>query len=176
MAPAGQHEDGAWVFGCWHLPDTFVEDVEFVICQTFFLEDSYDGIVNAVTWNTQICVSAQSRMLKTAFSAAWQRSLRTCSRWHWPLPSSASLLCPLVNFSRSSPARWDWASSSTWADAESSWRKHEQIQRHTKYRTAEKRVRPRADVERSKRRTKLEGRRDIRDRRAREVECIKRCW
>lgn len=39
-----------------------------------------------------------------------------------------------------------------------------------------KRVRPRADVERSKRRTKLEGRRDIRDRRAREVECTKRCW
>lgn len=138
MAPAGKHEGGAWVFVCWHLPDTFVEDVEFIICQTFFLEDSYDGIVDAATWNTQTCVSAQSRMLKTAFSAAWQQLLRTCSRWHWPPPSSASLLCPLVNFSRSSPAHWDWASSSTWAGAESSWRRHGQIQRHTKYGTAYK--------------------------------------
>lgn len=35
--------------GCRHLPDTFIEDVEFVICQTFLLEDCYDGIVNAAT-------------------------------------------------------------------------------------------------------------------------------
>lgn len=73
-----------------------------------------------------------------AFLAAWWRKLRTCSRWRWLPPSSASLLCPLVNSSRSSPARWDWASSSTWADAESSWRRHGETERHTKYGTAEK--------------------------------------
>lgn len=59
VTPAGKHEDrGVWAFGCRHLPDTFVEDVQFVICQAFFLEDSYDGIVNAAMWNAQACVSA----------------------------------------------------------------------------------------------------------------------
>lgn len=31
------------------LPDTFVKDVEVIICQTFLLEDRYDCIVNTVT-------------------------------------------------------------------------------------------------------------------------------
>lgn len=33
--------------GGGHLPDTFVEDVQLVFRQTLFLEDRYDGIVNA---------------------------------------------------------------------------------------------------------------------------------
>lgn len=38
-------------FCCWqYWPDTFVEDIEFVICQTFLLEDCYYGIVNATTY------------------------------------------------------------------------------------------------------------------------------
>ena len=35
------------VYGCQNLPDTFIEGVEFVICQTFLLEDCYDSIVDA---------------------------------------------------------------------------------------------------------------------------------
>ncbi len=35
--------------GCRNLPDTFIEDVEFVICQTFLLEDGYDRVVDAAT-------------------------------------------------------------------------------------------------------------------------------
>lgn len=56
------------------LPDTFIEDVKFIICQTFLLEDSYDGIVNAATQHTpnglhycSMCISV------TSYSAGWQR-------------------------------------------------------------------------------------------------------
>lgn len=33
-------------------PDTFIEDVEFIICQTFLLEDCYDSVVDAATSDT----------------------------------------------------------------------------------------------------------------------------
>lgn len=36
-----------------NLPDTFIENEEFVICQTFLLEDCDDSIVDAAAPNTQ---------------------------------------------------------------------------------------------------------------------------
>lgn len=115
------------VCGCFcfslNLPDTFVEDVEFVICQTFFLEDCDDSVVDAATQQTHKLVyiivqnAFEPLQLFLHLDCIWH----TCSRWRWLLPSSASLLCPLVNFSRFSPAHWGWGSSSTSAGAESSW-------------------------------------------------------
>ena len=42
---------------CLNLPDTFVEDVEFVICQTFLLEDGDDSVVDAAAQQTHKLVS-----------------------------------------------------------------------------------------------------------------------
>ena len=38
---------------CFYIPDTFIEDVEFVVCQTFLLEDSDNSIVDAATPQTK---------------------------------------------------------------------------------------------------------------------------
>lgn len=37
---------------CVNSPDTFIEDIEFIVCQTLLLEDCYDSIVDAATPNT----------------------------------------------------------------------------------------------------------------------------
>lgn len=107
------------VWSCPNLPDTFIEDVEFVIRQTFLLEDCYDSVVDAETqpptWTgPHYCLNY---IYFLHLDCIWC----TCSRWHWLPPSSAFPPCPLVNFSHSSPARWGWESSSTSAGAESSW-------------------------------------------------------
>lgn len=55
------------------LPDTFIEDVEFVICQTFLLKDGYDGIVNAATQHTANSLHYCSKCsIITSYSACWQ--------------------------------------------------------------------------------------------------------
>ncbi len=39
-------------FSGWqNLPDTFIEEEEFIICQTFLLEDCYDSVVDAATYH-----------------------------------------------------------------------------------------------------------------------------
>lgn len=106
-------------------PDTFIENEEFVICQAFLLEDCDDSIVDAAAPNTQKpFLTLLSHMYFNTICLALDIIWCTCSRWRWLLPSSASPLCPPVNFSHSFQARWGWGSSSAWAGAESSWERY----------------------------------------------------
>lgn len=57
--------------GCLNLPDTFIEDIELIICQTFLLEDCDDGIVDAVTPNMQRLVFILLSYLNTICFVSW---------------------------------------------------------------------------------------------------------